>query len=291
MELSTVVINSLLIPLLLGSTTLLGAFEGEHRKQESLPPGSPQVTVPHDLAKDLEGDEDGARHLFLIGDEAVPALIRFLSDPDNEKRIGAARALAYIGNREGMRALQIAFKSEKDEEVKSAMSSYYAGGLVGTLSKSDLHFLKSSVETARFTDDDDESAFPAITAALALGMMRRKDSLVLLRKVAKQDVIGSEEVSEAIRWINNPRPRQTRIGTSTSEDDLVKNAVLKDTFFVEGKRDDTSVSELTFNRERNKALVSLDIYQNPRTRYGYDLVLAKNNGRWKVVGIWFAWIA
>jgi len=122
-------------------------------------------------------------------------------------------------------------------------------------------------------------------------MMRRKDSLGLLRKVAKQDVIGSEEVSEAIRWINNPRPRQTRIGTSTSEDDLVKNAVLKDTFFVEGKRDETSVSELTFNRERNNALVALDIYHRPRTRYGYDLVLAKNNGRWKVVGIWFAWIA
>lgn len=284
-------INKFLISLLLGSATLLGAFEPEPRKQESPPPGSPQVTVPQDLTKDLEDDEDGARHLFLIGDEAVPTLIRFLSDPDNEKRIGAARGLAYIGNREGMQALQNALKSEKNKEVKSAMSSYYAGGLVGTLSESDLHFLKSAVETARFTDDDDESAFPAISAALALGMMRRKDSLGLLRKVAKQDVIGSEEVSEAIQWINKPRPRQTRIGTSTSEDDLVKNAILKDTFFVEGKRDETSVSELTFNRERNKALVSLDIYQSPRTRYGYDLVLVKNHGRWKVVGIWFAWIA
>lgn len=60
---------------------------------------------------------------------------------------------------------------------------------------------------------------------------------------------------------------------------------------MEAKRDETSVSELTFNRERNKVLVSLDIFQSPRTRYGYDLVLAKNSGGWKVVGIWFAWIA
>jgi HEAT repeat protein len=64
----------------------------------------------------------GARQLFLLGDEAVSPLIKFLSDSDQGKRVAAAKGLAYIGNPQGMQALRNAINVEKDEEAKSGIS-------------------------------------------------------------------------------------------------------------------------------------------------------------------------
>jgi hypothetical protein len=195
-----VVTNRLLILPLLGPAMLLAAFEGATGQQKSPRRHSIQDSVQQNLAKDLEDDEDGARQLFLLGDEAV-------------------------------------------------------------------------------------------SAALALGMMERSDSLPLLRKVAKDDNIGVEEIGKAIRWIENKSIRQTTARTSSNEEELVKSIALDGTFFAEEERKETSVTEVTFNRERNRVLVSLEIYRGPKSARGYDLVLSKRNGDWKVVGIWFAWVA
>ncbi len=278
------------LSLFVGPAMLLGlSAEGTWMK-ESQPRTSIQQSPQPDLSKDLEDDEDGPKKLFIFGEEAVPPLIGFLSDPDKAKRVSAARALAYIGNEQGIAALRNALKSEADKEAKSAMSSFLAGGLVGTTSQGDLDFLRSSIETARFGNDEDESALPAISAALTLGMMGRKDSIELLRKVAKEDTFGSEEIGKALCWIENKSvtPRAT---TSLTDDETVKSIVLDGTFFAEQERDKTSVTELTFNRGRNKVLVGLEIYLNPKSARGYDLILAKRNGEWRIVGIWFAWIA
>ncbi len=283
--------NKLLTLPLLGAAMLLAAFERTTGQQKSPPPRSVQHIVQQNLTKDLEDDEDGARQLFLLGDEAVSRLIKFLSGPNKEKRASAAKALAYIGNAPGMHALRNAVQSERDKEAKSVMSSFLAGGLVGTTSESDLNFLKSSIETARSADDDGETAMPALSAALTLGMMGGSDSLPLLRKVAKDDNIGVEEIGKAIRWIENKSIRQTTAQTSSNEEELVKSIVLDGTFFAEEERKETSVPEVTFNRERNRVLVSLEIYKGPKSARGYNLVLSKRNGEWKVVGIWFAWVA
>jgi hypothetical protein len=58
---------------------------------------------------------------------------------------------------------------------------------------------------------------------------------------------------------------------------LVKSIVLDGTFFEEGERDATSVTEVTFNRERNRVWVSLEIYKGPKSARGYNLVLSKRN--------------
>jgi len=283
--------NRLLVLPLLATAMLLGAFRVETGQQKSPPHRSIQDSIQRNLAKDLEDDEDGARQLFLLGDEAVSPLIRFLSGPNKEKRASAAKALAYIGNARGMRALRSAVQSERDKEAKSVMSFFLAGGLVATTSESDLNFLRSSIETARSADDDGETAMPALSAALTLGMMGGSDSLPLLRKVAKDDNIAVEEIGKAIRSIEAKSIRQTTARTSSNEEELVKSIVLDGTFFAEEERKETSVTEVTFNRERNRVLVSLEIYLGPKSARGYDLVLSKRNGEWKVVGIWFAWVA
>lgn len=260
------------------------------KKQESGPGDSIQEKVRRALGDALE-DEDKIRELFVLGNKAVPTLIKFLSDPGKDRRAGAARGLAYIGNQQGMQAIRNALKAEKDEETGSAMSCFLAGALVQTKSASDLDFLSSSVERARFTDDD-EKDFRAICAALALGMMGRSDSLPILRKAARADLLGAEEIGKAIRWIERkPAPWQPAIGPSLSDKELIKRTVLDGTLFAQEERSSTSVEEITFNLQRRKALVSLEIYHGPKSARGYDLVLNKENGAWIVVGIWFAWVA
>lgn len=241
-----------------------------------------QESIQRNLTKDLEDDEDGPSRLFLLGDEAVSPLIKFLSDPDEEKRLAAARGLAYIGNPQGMQALRNAIKAERDEETKSDISCFLAGALVATKSVTDLHFLRNSVASARPTDDD--WGFPAFCAALALGMRGGSDSLSLLRKAAKAN--DTDEIGKAVRWMEKKsNPRRMTAEAPPSDEELIKKVVLDGTFFAE-ERDSTSVEQLTFNRLRNRVLVSLEV-EEPKYARGYDLVLAKMNGEWSVVGIWF----
>jgi len=282
-----VVTNRLLILLFLGSAILLGVFEVETRGQKDPAHRSMPNSVQRNLTKDLEDDEDGARQLFLLGDESVSPLIKFLSDPDEGKRVAAARGLAYIGTPQGMQALRNAIKTEKDKEAKSAISCFLAGGLVETKSENDLNFLRNSVASARHADDDGWD-FPGFCAALALGMRGGNDSLLLLRKAAKAD--DPEEIGKAIRWMEEKKsiPKRATPKASLRDEAVIKKIVLDGTFFAEEERDSTSVEQLTFNRAKNKVLVSLQI-DSPRYVRGYDLVLAKESGLWRVVGVWFAW--
>lgn len=239
---------------------------------------------------DALDDEGSVKELFLLGDQAVPSLIKFLSDPDKEIRAGAARGLGYIGNPQGMQALRVASRTEKNKEAKGVISCFLAGALVDSRSESDVLFLKETIEGARFTDDDDQD-FPAFCAALALGMMGRSDSLPILRKAAGADDLDSEEIGKAILWMEKSSSGQGVTEPASNDEAALKELVLNRTLFAEKERDKTSVEQVTFNRARNRALVSLEIYLNPKSARGYDLVLAKESGSWRVVGIWFAWVA
>jgi hypothetical protein len=257
-------------------------------KPKSLPRSSIRVKARRNLAD----DEDGIRRLFTMGNEAVLSLIKFLSDRDEEKRIGAARGLAYIGSQLGMQALRNAVKAETDEETKSGMSCFLAGGLVETKSQSDLDFLRITVERAHFAGEDDEKDCQGFCAALALGMRGGDDSLAILRKISKDYLIDSVEVRRAVQWMESKStPRQTPSEKSLSDEEVIKKIVLDGTFFAEDEQSKTSIEEITFSKARNRALVFLEIYNGPKDARGYDLVLAKQNGRWRVVGIWFAWVA
>ena len=265
--------------------------QAEIQQQKNPTGNSIRETVRRNLSEDVE-EEDGVRNLFLLGDEAVPSLIKFLSDSDKAIRASAARGLAYIGNQQGMQALRIAIKAERDKETESAISCFLAGGLVETKSEDDLYLLRSLVERAHFADDS-ESDFPAFCAALALGMMGNKDSLPILRKAAAgADLHDLEEIGKAIQWTENkPVSGQATTGPASREEELIKKFVLDDTFFAASERDKTSVENVAFNRARTKVLISLEVYLGPKSARGYDLVLAKEGGVWRVIGIWFAWVS
>jgi len=118
------------------------------------------------------------------------------------------------------------------------------------------------------------------------------DSLAVLREIPKAYLIDSDEIRKAIQWMESKStPEQTSTEQSLSDEELIKRIVLDGTFFAQDERSKTSIEGFTFNSQRNKALVSLEIYNGPKNARGYDLILAKENGMWRVVGIWFAWVA
>jgi HEAT repeats len=271
--------------------SLSQASKSQNGKEANLQGDSVEDKVKRSLTDDALEDEDAIRALFRLGDEAVPPLIRFLSDPDNGTRAGAARGLAYIGNEKGMEALRIAVKTERNKETKSALSCFLAGGLVDTNSEADLNFLRRSVERARLTDDNEKS-FVGFCAALALGIKGRSDSLPILRKFVGTDLVNSEEIGKAVLWIERKSASgQASAPRGANDEDFIKTFVLDNTFFAEKEHDTTSVENLTFNRARNRVLVSVEVHVNPKSARGYDLILAKVNGIWRVTGIWVAWVA
>jgi hypothetical protein len=245
-------------------------------------------SIRRNLAKSEE-DRDAILELFIIGDEAIPSLVNFVRSPDQDVRTHAARGLAYLGNDKGMKALETAIASERDGETRSLMSYFLAGGLVQTKSERHLEFLKASIEraTAKGSEDDDE-AFPAVSAALALAMTGRSDVLPALRNFQQLGLVDSDEIAKAIRWIENkPGTEPAATGSAVSEEELVRNIVLTQTFFAQG--DETSVERLTFNRTKTKVLVSIQISGRHYAR-GYDVVLANETGAWRITGVWFTWI-
>ena len=76
-------------------------------------------------------DEDAAvTELFRRGSEAVPELVRALQRPEIRTRAG--KALAYIGDPEGLAALLSTIRAERSGDVKVELSVYLAGALVQT---------------------------------------------------------------------------------------------------------------------------------------------------------------
>ena len=83
------------------------------------------------------------------------------------------------------------------------MTYFLAGSLVQTNSRADLDFLKGclSLAKSRKGSGNDAAAFPAISAALALGIMGKNDAAQALRDVADSGIAGYEEIAKAARWI------------------------------------------------------------------------------------------
>ncbi len=249
-------------------------------------------TVRQNLARSEE-DRDAIRELFIIGNEAIPSLVKFLHSSNGEVRVKAARGLAYIGNEHGMKALRAAVASEHDNETKSNLAYFLTGGLVQAVSPSDQEYLRRSIERAAAVNDpalSDYAAAPAVNAALALAITGEDDVLPALRQFEQLGLTDSDEIAKAIRWIENkPGTEPTVIEAAANEKEIVQKIVLTQTFFAEKSGDETGVDALTFDPAGTRVLVSIGISGNGYSR-GYDLVLAKSSETWKITGVWFTWI-
>jgi hypothetical protein len=244
------------------------------------------------LSDDQTEDAEAVRRIFDLGDEAVPALVSALREGTDVER--ASRALVYVGGPEERKILRGLIAAEKNPEKKWVMAGFLAGALVEPVSREEWDFLHSCVEGYK----DQAQGYASFSAALALGINASPRALQLLQSVvsagqksgSENDTV--EEAGQATRWAN----RRSALKVSTpnekqADSDVIKQTILRDAFFAVGGATKVSFDEISFTKNRTGVLVSLEVPARNGNPQGYDILLRKQAGVWKIVGAWFAWAA
>jgi len=228
--------------------------------------------------------------LFRRGTDVVPDLARALRTPQIRTRTG--KALAYIGDPDGLTALLAAIRAERARDVKVELSAYLAGSLVETKDPRYLAFLKQCMRTYRETDAEG----PAASAALALGSAATMEARSILRiaRPLDEEVLPEHEIAKAQRWTASGRVGTRTPGQPGSEDDAVKALVRSNAFYAEGEETTLAVNAVIWTARRDKALVEVRVGSDPAAAREYHVVVARVSARpadLRIVGIWLNMVA
>jgi len=281
----------LVTALLSGSSLVVGQdYANSHSGTEANQSSGQRVQQL--LSDDRTEDAVAVRRIFELGNQAVPALVSALREGTDVER--ASRALVYMGGPEEREILRELFAAEKNPEKKWVMAAFLAGALVEPVSREEWDFLQSCVEGYR----DQDQSYASFSAVLALGINASPKALQLLQSVGSPEQKTSlendtvEEAGQAIRWANQrsafKAPAPSEKGTDS---DLIKQTILHDAFFAVGGAKKVSFDEMSFTESRTRVLVSLKVPARNGNPQGYDILLRKQAGAWKIVGVWFAWAA
>jgi hypothetical protein len=238
-------------------------------------------------------DEDPATgELFRRGSGVVAELAAALGR--RELRARAGKALAYVGDADGLKSLFDAIQRETDDELRAELSAYFVGALVQTNSREYRSFLAQSIRQYR----KDGAEMIAAAAALTLGTMRTRDALNMLRAAKHLDEqdLPDHEIAKAQRWISSGRSikgyKARSVGTSS--DERVTQLVLANAFYTEREEARTSAAAVVWNAEGNKALVEVLIYDGPKAAREYHVIVERvpeGSNAFRISGIWLNLVA
>lgn len=244
------------------------------------------------LSDNRTDDAEAAARIFRLGNGAVPILVGALQKRTNVER--ASLALLYLGGPEERKQVRQFVRTEKDPEKKWVIASFLAGALVEPASADEWAFLESCVKGYK----DEAQGFTSFSAVLALGTNASPKALQLLQSVgpsaqeseSKNETL--EEVGRAIRWINDRSSSKAPTSVDKGSDsDQIKRTILDGAFFAATESRNSSFEEITFTEDRTRALVSMDVRGSNKDPHGYQIVLQKDSGVWKITGVWFSWAA
>jgi hypothetical protein len=244
------------------------------------------------LSDSRADDGEAVGRIFRLGNEVVPTLVAALRKRTNVER--ASRALVYLGGPDERKVVRELIATEKDPEKKWVIASSLAGALVKPASGEEWGFLGSCVKGYK----DEAKGFAAFSAVLALGINASPEALQLLQSVGSPGQRSSsendteEEAEQAIRWINQRSLSRMSISAEKESDsDQIKRTILQDAFFAAGEPKNLSFEEITFTQDQTRALVSLEVRGGNGKPHGYDVVLQREPGMWRITGAWFSWAA
>jgi hypothetical protein len=249
--------------------------------------------VQHLLSDQQMDDSDAIKLIFQQGVNALPILLTSLQEGKNIER--ASLALASLGGAKEREIFLGVIAEQKDHEKKKLMSSFLAGALVEPSSEDEWHFL----ETCLTEYKDESKVFTSFSAALALGINGSPRALHLLQTVVSTNQSSPpdndtvQEVKEAINWIKQRSAKRESPNPTTtgSDSEQIRQIVLDHVFFAKRERERSSVEDIVFTRDKSRALVSVEIYRGSKDARGYDIVLERNPGMWRIVGAWAIWAA
>jgi len=267
--------------------------DGAHARSrpENETNGSEQ-SIQQLLSDNRTDDTESATRIFRLGGGAVPTLVGALQKRTNVER--ASLALLYLGGPEERKLVRQFIRTEKDPEKKWVIASFLAGALVEPASADEWSFLESCVKGYK----DEAQGFASFSAVLALGTNASPKALQLLQSIgpsaqgseSKNETL--EEAGRAIRWINDRSSSKAPTSVDNGSDsDQIKRTILNGTFFAATESKNLSFEEITFTEDGGRALVSLDVRGSNKDPHGYQIVLRKDSGAWKITGVWFSWAA
>ena len=250
--------------------------------------------VQHLLTDSRITDSEAVGLIFKEGDNALSALITAVRDRNALER--ASRALAYLGGPKERKGLADAIGAEKDPQKRWLMASLLAGALVEPTGEDEWRFLETCLQG--YKREGEPKNFAAFSAALALGVNASPHALHLLQLVehpdrsTNSDNDALEEIGQAIRWIKQGSTGKAVAPMETEGDSgQIENSILRAAFFVAGRRDQFSVENMVFGPDKQRVLVSVELYRGRTDAQGYDIRLERRSGIWTITGVWFSWVA
>jgi hypothetical protein len=257
-----------------------------------------------------------ARYSIEAGPAAIPRVREAFERADDEKeRILAIMALGYIGGNSAVMMLT--------EEFEVGTPPGAGASLAFALSSEDSAENRVSLRRLLESDPTTDARFTIEQASFALGILRAKEALSALESIAARDsrFVSGHAASEAIRWINKGYWEVAL--PLVSEQDSVVGAVLRngvpglyeDHYYEDrrggywkygtsgwtlersepdGEEDRNWLSFDTFiSSDGTRALVSVGFRCKTSflCGHGYDYVLRKDGGEWRVQKMKSTWIS
>jgi hypothetical protein len=229
------------------------------------------------------------------------------------QRTAALVALAYSGGDDAIATLE-SYRHPTNDDVRRALLCF---ALAGRGTGADRAALVRALRGAPIGDE-----WPPIeVAALSLGVLRATEATSALERVAATDdgTSAADAAGEALRWLRQG-PWRVELPADASDDDAVIRAAFSNGIprtadapaFYEAARGGAWTFEgsvwrfrrgpraagtpaLDFTVHRNargtRALLSVGVSFGPKNGSGYDYLLVRDGGRWRVTGVMFTWVS
>jgi hypothetical protein len=206
--------------------------------------------------------------LFGVGDERIQDLIRALNEPNEAARRNAQIVIRYLGNDAGMKAVIESYrKSKAYSEV---------GPVPLPLSNWDYELIRNHYLTKARAWDQRATSY-----IYALALDESTDAVALLREWNKEIEQGVIPYHYAMHQVKAIRPGAAILGDT----DLAK-LVADNAFFVNSdERRHISSKLMGFNHARNKALIKVNVGEEPLGTEQYHVVLQKRGEAWRFYSV------
>jgi hypothetical protein len=251
-----------------------------------------------------------------VANSGIPIFEKALNSDDEEKRYTAAYFLALIANEKAHDTLLSEYNRTGDMNIKSLLCFVMAA----TGTPKDVKFLMDSLEGEQIGNDWQSIE----SAALSLGVLKRKEAETALKNCAERgghETIGGDAAECALKWMERQptAPQETsapereqiilamfRSGiprTDWSNNFYERDKNLRWSFANGIWRYDPVVSnfatkslpainfDVYVTADDSDALVAVGMTFGPMNGKGYNYRLRKQNGSWKVIGIFSTWIS
>lgn len=227
------------------------------------------------LSKRVGGENKAISKLFQIGDKCINDIIFNLNGKDFQMSVAAQEIIRYLGNEKGLIALETWNKNNS--------KSYPVWGPVPTpIMDFDYEMIEANLL------GDSQRYLGLLTSkyfyALAIDKNSPKSKLLFQRILRNLEADNEETITRRIAdHFKNNYPLKSFLSTKN-----IENSVLDNAFFLsEEDKKFTNAKLLSFNENKDKALIELHLSRGLLAEEWHHVVIKKIENNWEFFSITF----